>query len=139
MAPNIRAANQPVSPGQAGRPVRDGSRPRDPSRTSHLPRFGVCDRALAAADFSAFDDFGLLSTFDAADAAFEPVCFVFFAITITSSPGPSSGHSSGRPDKHVPPPTAFLEVVTEFPRHQRVHVRRDVTAPATAGAVARRI
>lgn len=46
----------------------------------HFPRFGVCESALAAADFSAFVDFGLLSPFDAALAAFAPVCRVFRAI-----------------------------------------------------------
>ena len=38
---------------------------------------GVCDNALAAADLSAFDDFGFASTLPAADAAFVPVCFGF--------------------------------------------------------------
>ena len=36
-------------------------------------RFGVCDNALAAADFAALPAFGLLSTLLAADAAFDPV------------------------------------------------------------------
>ena len=47
---------------------------------SHLPRFGVCESALAAADFSAFDDFGLFRTFAAAVAAFALVCRVFRAM-----------------------------------------------------------
>jgi hypothetical protein len=34
---------------------------------------GVCDSALAAADLAALLDFELLRTFDAAEAAFEPV------------------------------------------------------------------
>ncbi len=46
----------------------------------HFPRFGVCESALAAADFSAFVDFGLLSTFAAAVAALELVCRVFRAM-----------------------------------------------------------
>lgn len=52
----------------------------------HFLRFcdGACDKALAAADFSAFVDFGLASTLAAADAAFLPVCRGFLAITITS-------------------------------------------------------
>jgi hypothetical protein len=40
-------------------------------------RFGVWDNALAAADFAALPDFGLLSTLLAAFAAFAPVCRVF--------------------------------------------------------------
>lgn len=43
------------------------------------PRFGACESADAAADFSDFVLFGFESTFDAADAAFDPVCLVFFA------------------------------------------------------------
>jgi hypothetical protein len=38
-----------------------------------LPRFGVCDKALAAAVLSDLLDFELLSTLPAADAAFELV------------------------------------------------------------------
>jgi hypothetical protein len=38
-----------------------------------LPFFGVCDSALAAADLAALLDFGLLRTFEAAEAAFELV------------------------------------------------------------------
>jgi hypothetical protein len=48
-------------------------------------RGGVCDRALAAADFAARDDLELASVLLAADAAFEPVWRGFFAaIMITS-------------------------------------------------------
>lgn len=39
-------------------------------------RFGVCDRALAAADFSALVLFGFESTLAAFDAAALPVCRV---------------------------------------------------------------
>ena len=47
--------------------------------------FGVCDNALAAADFAALFAFGLLSTSLAALAALAPVCLVFlFAISLTS-------------------------------------------------------
>jgi hypothetical protein len=41
-------------------------------------RLGVCDSALAAADFSTFVLFGSLSTLLAAEAAFAPVWRVFF-------------------------------------------------------------
>ena len=44
----------------------------------YLPFLGVCDRALAAADFSAFVDLGLFSTFPADDAAPGPVWRLFF-------------------------------------------------------------
>jgi hypothetical protein len=44
-------------------------------------RFGVCDNALAAADFAALLAFGLLSTLLAAFAALAPVCLVFLAIS----------------------------------------------------------
>lgn len=47
-----------------------------PTAGYFLPR-GVCDSAEAAAAFSAFVDFGLLSTLLAARAAFGPVCLVF--------------------------------------------------------------
>lgn len=46
----------------------------------HLARLGACDSALAAADFSALVDFGLLNTFAAALAAFFPVWRVFRAM-----------------------------------------------------------
>jgi hypothetical protein len=41
---------------------------------------GVCESALAAADFAGLLDFGLLRTLEAADAALEPVWRVFFAM-----------------------------------------------------------
>jgi hypothetical protein len=51
--------------------------PGDAERVPGAPpsyfRFGVCESALAAAAFSAFVDFGLLRTADAALAAFGPV------------------------------------------------------------------
>lgn len=40
-------------------------------------RFGVCESALAAADFSVFVLFLFESTLLAADAALDPVCRVF--------------------------------------------------------------
>ena len=43
-------------------------------------RFGVCDNALAAADFAALLAFGLLSTLLADDAAFALVCLVFLLV-----------------------------------------------------------
>lgn len=43
-------------------------------------RFGVCDSALAAADFSALVLDGFASTLPAFDAAALPVCLVFFAM-----------------------------------------------------------
>jgi hypothetical protein len=43
-------------------------------------RFGVCDNALAAADFAALPAFGFLSTLLAADAAFALVCLVFLLV-----------------------------------------------------------
>lgn len=45
-------------------------------------RFGVCDSALAAADFSALVLFGFESTLAAFDAAFVPVCRVFVDLVI---------------------------------------------------------
>ena len=51
----------------------------EPRRAS-LPALRRLQSALAAADFSAFVDFGLLRTFDAALAAFAPVCRVFRAM-----------------------------------------------------------
>lgn len=60
---------------------RSPDRQRGPSpAVPHFPRFGVCESALAAADFSALVDFGLLRTFDAALAAFALVCRVFRAM-----------------------------------------------------------
>jgi hypothetical protein len=51
-----------------------------------LPDFdGACDNALAAADLSAFDEFGFARTLPAAEAAFDPVCRVFLAMFTTSS------------------------------------------------------
>lgn len=53
----------------------------------YLPRRGgVCDNALAAADFAALLDFELDNVFAAADAALRPVCRVFFAISCFTSP-----------------------------------------------------
>lgn len=43
-------------------------------------RFGVCDNALAAADFAAWLAIGLLSTLLAADAALALVCRVFLLV-----------------------------------------------------------
>jgi hypothetical protein len=44
---------------------------------------GVCASALAAAALSAALDFGLASTLPAAEAAFGPVCRVFFPMAST--------------------------------------------------------
>ena len=44
---------------------------------NHFFRFGVCDNALAAADFAALLAFGLLNTLLAARAALALVCLVF--------------------------------------------------------------
>jgi hypothetical protein len=51
---------------------------------SHF-RFGVCDNALAAADFAALLALGLRSTLLADDAAFALVCLVFL-FDISSPP-----------------------------------------------------
>ncbi len=56
---------------------------------SHF-RFGVCDNALAAADFAALPAFGLLSTLLAADAAFALVCLVFLLVISLFTPAPDA-------------------------------------------------
>ena len=53
-------------------------------RTVQRPRFGVWDRAEAAADLAAFEDRGFARTLLAAEAARALVCRVFRAIFITS-------------------------------------------------------
>lgn len=60
-------------------------------------RFGVCDNALAAADFAALLAFGLLSTLLAADAAFALVCRVFLLVIslITSARVPCGQAGTG--------------------------------------------
>lgn len=57
------------------RPERERSR-GDPFPLIDYFRFGVCESALAAADFSALVLFGFESTLAAFDAAFRPVCRV---------------------------------------------------------------
>lgn len=52
---------------------------------SHF-RFGVCDNALAAADFAALPAFGLLRTLLVADAAFALVCLVFLLVISLFTP-----------------------------------------------------
>ena len=60
---------------------------RSAGKPYFLMRFGVCDNALAAADFAALPEFALRSTLLAAFAAFALVCLVFlFAISLTSHP-----------------------------------------------------
>ena len=112
----------------------------DPSRpTTHLPFFGACDSALAAADLAALLDFELLRTFEAADAALEPVWRVFFAILITPFPVGDECANSGSAEDHVAGPTTLLEVVAKLTLDLRNSVPRHGAArdSGTSGAIAR--
>lgn len=59
-----------------------------PALPDRYRRFGAWDRALAAADFSAFVLDGFAKTLPALDAADLPVCLVFFAIADHLLPAP---------------------------------------------------